>query len=925
MMKSIFNFLFSFRLMALLLAIFAISIAIATFIEAKYGTPTAHAVVYDSLWFALLLLLAIINLTGTIIINRLYRIEKLSIFIFHLSFLFILIGAATTRFFGKDGYMHIREGETSNTMITDDVFMSATATIQQKSVSKEEVIYFSALGSNDHKLILYPAGQKVIVECVEIIPNAEQSHKELLPKEGSPEGTSDAIRLMISSGGQAKSLWYIAGHETLNNPVQVSLANAEVEVTFGPKRIEIPFSLQLQKFILERYPGSESPSWFESKINLIDPTKMLHEGHRIYMNNVLNYKGYRFYQSSYDSDEHGTILSVNFDFWGTFTTYLGYLLLAVGILFSLFNPNSHFQKLSRELGAFKIPKVLSVALLMILINISGSPKLYAQKDKADSIRIDAGHASRFGELLVQDMGGRIKPMNSISSELIRKITYKTSFLGQNSDQVLLGMEVFPQVWQRIPMIRVSNPEIQKILNTKENYISFIGILNLNSKEPIYLLGPYVMKAYQKKPAVRSKFDTDIIRLDERVNLAYQIYTCELLKIFPKKEDPNKKWYTPLNADSAFHGNDSLFAVSIVPLYFQIIKDAVKSKNWSRSNEALGVIHDFQQRFGYEVIPKPSKVRLEIFYNRLSIFEWLTSFYGVIGFILLLFQFLSIFLQNFNLKPVIRVATILILLCFLCHGGGLIARWFISGHAPWSNAYESLIYIAFATVFAGILFSGKSGIALSVSALLGSLILFVAHLNWMDPEITNLVPVLKSYWLLIHVAIITASYGFLALGALLAFINLVIMIFQTKQNTQYTGGIVAQLTMIIEMTLIVGLYMLTIGTFLGGVWANESWGHYWSWDPKETWALVSILVYAVISHMRMIPGLKGVFTFNLMALLGFSSVIMTYFGVNYYLTGLHSYAKGDPMPVPQFVYYSLAIITIITMLAWSNQRKFNSRA
>jgi cytochrome c-type biogenesis protein CcsB len=195
---------------------------------------------------------------------------------------------------------------------------------------------------------------------------------------------------------------------------------------------------------------------------------------------------------------------------------------------------------------------------------------------------------------------------------------------------------------------------------------------------------------------------------------------------------------------------------------------------------------------------------------------------------------------------------------------------------------------------------------------------VAHLNWIDPEITNLVPVLKSYWLLIHVAIITASYGFMALGALLAFINLVVMVLQNEKNLKVSGAVVTELSIIIEMTLIVGLYMLTIGTFLGGVWANESWGRYWGWDPKETWALCSVLVYAFIAHMRMVRGLKGNYAFNLASLLGFSSIIMTYFGVNYYLAGLHSYAKGDPLPVPAFVYYALAVVAFTAILAYVNQ-------
>ena len=198
---------------------------------------------------------------------------------------------------------------------------------------------------------------------------------------------------------------------------------------------------------------------------------------------------------------------------------------------------------------------------------------------------------------------------------------------------------------------------------------------------------------------------------------------------------------------------------------------------------------------------------------------------------------------------------------------------------------------------------------------------VAHLSWMDPEITNLVPVLKSYWLTIHVSIITASYGFLALGMLLGFINLVLMILKNKKNASNIDLKIKDLTAINERTLMIGLYMLTIGTFLGGVWANESWGRYWGWDPKETWALVSVLVYSFIMHLQYIPGLKNYFSFNFASLIAFSAIIMTYFGVNYYLSGLHSYAAGDPVPVPSFVYYTLAIVALVSLLAWLNNRRF----
>jgi cytochrome c-type biogenesis protein CcsB len=243
------------------------------------------------------------------------------------------------------------------------------------------------------------------------------------------------------------------------------------------------------------------------------------------------------------------------------------------------------------------------------------------------------------------------------------------------------------------------------------------------------------------------------------------------------------------------------------------------------------------------------------------------------------------------------------------------RWYVAGHAPWSNGYEALTYVAWATVLAGLIFSSRSSITLSATAILAFLILHTAHLSWMDPQITQLMPVLKSYWLVIHVATITASYGFLFMGALLAYINFLLMIMQTKGNKANIRITIQEIVMVTEMSLIVGLYLLTIGAFLGGVWANESWGRYWGWDPKETWALVTIIVYAFVLHMRMVPGLQGLFAFNLAALLSIGSVIMTYFGVNYYLSGLHSYAKGDPLPVPEIVYYTVAVVLFTVVLAY----------
>jgi cytochrome c-type biogenesis protein CcsB len=295
------------------------------------------------------------------------------------------------------------------------------------------------------------------------------------------------------------------------------------------------------------------------------------------------------------------------------------------------------------------------------------------------------------------------------------------------------------------------------------------------------------------------------------------------------------------------------------------------------------------------------------------------YYFLVGVLLLTVIIISLFNSNKWLNILVQLFKWLIISGFVAHTAGLALRWYISGHAPWSNGYESMIYIAWATIFSGIIFTKRSILTLAATAIVAGLLLMVAHLNWLDPEITNLVPVLKSYWLMIHVAIITASYGFLSLGAILGLIALCLIIFTNSTNKSKLKNTLTELTIINEKTLEIGLFMLAIGTFLGGVWANESWGRYWGWDPKETWALVSVLIYTFVLHMRFIPSLRNQLTFNIVSMFAIWTIIMTYFGVNYYLSGLHSYAAGDPMPIPDFVYYLLALMFLTAIIA---KLKFN---
>tara|TARA_B100000989_G_scaffold296741_1_gene280646 strand:- start:986 stop:1882 length:897 start_codon:yes stop_codon:yes gene_type:complete len=277
-----------------------------------------------------------------------------------------------------------------------------------------------------------------------------------------------------------------------------------------------------------------------------------------------------------------------------------------------------------------------------------------------------------------------------------------------------------------------------------------------------------------------------------------------------------------------------------------------------------------------------------------------------------------------LRGVVAFFIAVISILFVLHTAGLVARWYISGHAPWSDAYESMIYVAWATMGMGLAFGHKSKLTIAATAFVASMVLMIAHWNWMDPEIANLVPVLDSYWLMIHVAVIVGSYGPFALGMILGIISLSLILLTTKRTAEKMRLNLAELTVVNELAMTVGLIMLTIGNFLGGQWANESWGRYWGWDPKETWALISILVYAFALHMRLVPGLRGKWIFSVVSVLAFGSIMMTYFGVNFYLTGLHSYASGDKVITPNFVYYSLLFIFILSAASYGKSKKYFSK-
>ncbi len=1025
-MKRILNYLFSGSLMGVLLLVFAFSIGLATFIENDFGSDAAKVLVYNAHWFEVLLFVMVVNFTGMIFTHKLYRKSKLVVLAIHVSLIIIILGAAITRFFGFEGQMHIRNGQTTDKFISFDTYISGEISWGNGKETFSDKVLFAPIRNNKYRKKLSAGDKEVKLELIRFIPNARevvrpstegepvisiviavrsgrqdlilkknetkvveettfafdttQNHTvqfilirdslffrspyeiqeirmnsgdvtSLLPNEFHPAEMMKLYRVnqlnfVIKSFTENAVIEYQSGHEgTDMRGVQVVEMNASVDgrdkkfylkggkgftggvdqfdlngvhfgVSYGSKIMTLPFALKLNEFQLERYPGSDSPSSYASEVTVIDKDKNLEMPFRIYMNHILDYKGYRFYQSSYDQDEKGTILSVNHDYWGTLITYTGYFLLFAFLIASLFFKQSRFVRLSNQLKDIHVKRRKLAMVWLALIAFTVIPGMAAVQGNGPET-VPPGPAASFGKLLVQKHDGRIIPINTIANEVLVKVYKKNRFEKYNADQVFLGMLYNPFKWQTKKMIKVGNPDLQNLLHLNGKYAAFEDFFEKSGK---YVLKERVDEAFRKSPGQRNKFEKELIAVDERVNVCYMTYYGSLLKIYPLPGHPGQKWVTPFDRFDHIPTEDSLFIRTSLKTYMDLLKTAGDGGSWAEAETALQKIKDYQYKFGGDVIPSQTRLNLEVFYNKLGIFKRLFPVYMLLGFLLLVFFLIELFRPKTEFRKSTRVVAVLLFIAFLAHTAGLIMRWYISGHAPWSNGYESMIYIAWASMFAGFLFRKNSTITLSVTAMLAGIALLVAHLSWMDPEITNLVPVLKSYWLTIHVATITASYGFLALGSLMAFLNLGIMIFRTKNNFQRIDLTILELTSIIEMSLLVGLVLLTIGNFLGGIWANESWGRYWGWDPKETWSLVTIIIYAFVLHLRLIPGLRSIYIFNFTAMVAFASVIMTYFGVNYYLSGLHSYAKGDPVPIPDFVYYTVFAVIVVSLLAAYNEMK-----
>lgn len=776
----------------------------------------------------------------------------------------------------------------------------------------------------------------------------KHTKKMKMPSGQKDEGI-DILTVKLADGKESTVVQLEGGFAMRPIPVFFEFNGLTYEMAYGPKKISLPFSIRCDDFRLDKYPGSNSASTFESDVTVLDPKNNHEQSQMIFMNNVMDYEGYRFFQSSYDSDEKGTILSVNHDWWGTNITYLGYLFMALGMVLTLISPTGRFRELNRKLKKSAQRRAELLGILAFILAFS--PAAFSQEHNEHDghnheaaaaptaetreapkrptvatklVHMSKEHSDSVATLLVQDYKGRIIPMHTLCDQFLRKISRSNKYEDINAVQTIVSLHMYPDYWIDQPLLYVSSKgDLRNKLKLKQGlkHASFRALTN-DSISNFILLDDYE-EAHRKMEGQRNEYDKQVLKLGEHYQTFAGIMMWQNMKIIPVKGAENNTWYVPLSAEVM--ALDSVWSQKVLK-YFSELDGASRNGDYTTADKLLSELKKHQYEEGGDVAPSQTAVNMEVSYNKMNIFGNAANLYLTLGFLLLSLFFIQIFFRptakvNKRFKRIGQVMSVLLFATFLYHGMGISMRAYITGYAPWSNGYEAVVFIAFITMLVGFIFSRKHAVILAAAAILGFLMIFVTEMNLMDPEISPMQPVLKSYWLMIHVAIITGSYAPLGLSCILGFITLVLYIARNKNNNERITMNINEITFISEMVMMIGLFMLTIGTFLGGIWANESWGRYWGWDSKETWALAAVLVYAIILHFRFIPALKSKFTFNVFSFWGYASILFTFFGVNFYLSGLHSYVQGEAGTIPEWLKWVVLSLYIFSEWAWVRNKLF----
>ena len=661
-------------------------------------------------------------------------------------------------------------------------------------------------------------------------------------------------------------------HLRIGQPTDTYMAQDEEQ---GMKEEKLPFSLCLQKFEAKMHDGTNAVADYSSKFTVIDGDDKS-EG-EVSMNNIYSHRSYRLYQSSYDEDGKGSVLAINADPYGIPVTYTGYALLFISLVWMLFDPKGGYRKL------LKSPLLKKGALITALILSMGNIQTLHAESATGNLQnavLPKETAEKFGELHIL-YNDRICPVQTFALDFCKKIYGARSYQGLTAEQVLSGWVFYGNTWASEPFIKIKSGEMKTAMNLPD-YASLNTFFNREMGG--YTIGQYVQEYYNGQ---QDKFHQQAADIDGKIQIIMELREGVSLKVLPYTFTKNVKatkdhpfikagtttWFSPVDKlPQAVEQQHALYIKNV----FSLLNGDVKAGNISRVNEFFVKMKKYQEVSSGNSLPTNTQYKAERINNAFPFATILFMANLTLGFIALFYTIYRMTKKR-EIKVLNIALPILLGVSFLALTFGLALRWIISGNIPMSNGYESMLTVAWFVMLISILMQLRIRIVMVFGFLISGFFLLVSHINQMDPAIGQMMPVLNSPLLSIHVSIIMMSYALLSLTFICGIMGICL-----RSHGE-------ELQALSRIFLYPALTTMGFGIFIGAIWANVSWGNYWSWDSKETWALITFMIYAVVVHTQSLPVFRKPLVYHIYITLAFLSIAMTYFGVNYFLTGMHSYA------------------------------------
>ena len=661
-------------------------------------------------------------------------------------------------------------------------------------------------------------------------------------------------------------------HLRIGQPTDTYMAQDEEQ---GMKEEKLPFSLCLQKFEAKMHDGTNAVADYSSKFTVIDGDDKS-EG-EVSMNNIYSHRSYRLYQSSYDEDGKGSVLAINADPYGIPVTYTGYALLFISLVWMLFDPKGGYRKL------LKSPLLKKGALITALILSMGNIQTLHAESATGNLQnavLPKETAEKFGELHIL-YNDRICPVQTFALDFCKKIYGARSYQGLTAEQVLSGWVFYGNTWANEPFIKIKSGEMKTAMNLPD-YASLNTFFNREMGG--YTIGQYVQEYYNGQ---QDKFHQQAADIDGKIQIIMELREGVSLKVLPYTFTKNVKatkdhpfikagtttWFSPVDKlPQAVEHQHALYIRNV----FSLLNGDVKAGNISRVNEFFVKMKKYQEVSSGNSLPTATQYKAERINNAFPFATILFMANLTLGFIALFYTIYRMTKKR-EIKALNIALPILLGISFLALTFGLALRWIISGNIPMSNGYESMLTVAWFVMLISILMQLRIRIVMVFGFLISGFFLLVSHINQMDPAIGQMMPVLNSPLLSIHVSIIMMSYALLSLTFICGIMGICL-----RSHGE-------ELQALSRIFLYPALTTMGFGIFIGAIWANVSWGNYWSWDSKETWALITFMIYAVVVHTQSLPVFRKPLVYHIYITLAFMSIAMTYFGVNYFLTGMHSYA------------------------------------